>query len=124
MSKLGCSLSEAFGESWSAGPKYYQTQPERFRVIDPYSTNVFTSEPQEIQNKETFAQDLQERENRIKMLEAKVDRLTTTTNKTEQFTIPLPNLSECSERIDNVVRFALVSILVSNFIDLMSSSTN
>lgn len=124
MAKLGCSLKDAFGESWTAGPTYYQAQPERFRVMDPYSSNVFSSTPQEIEEKESFKQNFenetQEKDNRIKALEDKVERMT---ESRENFSIPLPGPIS-TERIDNVVRFALVSILVSNFIDLMSSSSN
>ena len=125
MAKLGCSLKDAFGESWNAGPTYYQAQPERFRVMDPYSSNVFSSSPQEIQeNKESFKQNFEnetrEKDNRIKALEDKVERMTASR---ENFSIPLPGPIP-TERIDNVVRFALVSILVSNFIDLMTSSSN
>ena len=118
MSKLGCSLNEAFGESWTAGPKYYQTSPERFRIeADPYSSNVFTG------NKEQFVQDSNEEDSsaeRIKMLEAKVESMSSQ-RKNEVVQEKFINFNEDTvERIDNVVRFALIAILISNFLDLLS----
>ena len=126
MSKLGCSLKEAFGDSWTAGPKYYQTLPQNFRVSDPYSTNIFKTpelnSPNEI---EAFSQKSEEDEERIKLLEAKVEEMTkktiSTNHEKEAFTLFLDN-ARTGDRLDNVVRFALVSILISNFIDLVSSS--
>tara|TARA_X000001036_G_scaffold354289_2_gene335834 strand:- start:1099 stop:1455 length:357 start_codon:yes stop_codon:yes gene_type:complete len=115
MSKLGCSLNEAYGETWNAGPTYYQTTPENFRVqMDPYSSNVFTNKT------ENFVQDVHEEDSsneRIRMLEAKVESMNSQQKK-ENFSVP--NLGDDTvERIDNVVRFALISILISNFFDLM-----
>tara|TARA_B100000902_G_scaffold395360_1_gene453768 strand:- start:1059 stop:1436 length:378 start_codon:yes stop_codon:yes gene_type:complete len=125
MSKLGCSLKEAFGDSWTAGPKYYQTLPQNFRTTDPYSTNIFKGSEQDTAPEE-FTQKSTEDEERIKLLEAKVEEMSKPVmpvKNVEPFTQFLDN-ARTGERLDNVVRFALVSILVSNFIDLMSSSSN
>ncbi|MBP02863.1 MAG: hypothetical protein CMM25_08650 [Rhodospirillaceae bacterium] len=122
--QLGCSLKEAFGESWNSGPQYFQAPPERFRVMDPYSTNT---KPQ----KETFNQP-QPRADfaRIKALEAKVEELTQQTiskGNTENFAL-FGTLSDAmcdpdvSERMDNLVRFALIAILAANVLDLLSNT--
>ena len=136
MSKLGCSLKEAFGESWNAGPKYYQTSPERFRVMDPYSTNA---KPQ-ISNfvnsdecgKENFdlfqmkLNDFLSRENITKLWkekEEKEDKETfknISTNNILDSLLNLFNDALASERIDCLVRFALVSILIINLLDFIS----
>jgi len=127
MSKLGCSLKEAFGESWAAGPKYYQTLPQNFRTSDPYSTNIFKGSEEDVPREpEEFTQKSTEDDERIKLLEAKVEEMSKPVmpvNNVEPFTQFLDN-ARTGERLDNVVRFALVSILVSNFIDLMSSSSS
>ena len=124
MSKLGCSLNEAFGESWKAGPQYYQTSPERFRVnVDPYSNNVFDNFANEdfIQERGEIEKD----DERIRLLEAKVESMTKAANVIQREK-PVDTLSSFSidsstaERIDNVVRFALISILIANFLDLLS----
>ena len=124
MSKLGCSLKEAFGESWSSGPQYFQAPPERFRVMDPYSTNT---KPQ----KETFSQAQERAENtRIRALEAKVAELTQNSfskGNTEHFEL-FGALSDAmcrpdvSERMECLVRFALVAILIANLLDLLSNT--
>tara|TARA_B100001094_G_C18152241_1_gene784322 strand:- start:948 stop:1388 length:441 start_codon:yes stop_codon:yes gene_type:complete len=129
MSKLGCSLKEAYGESWSAGPKYYQAQPSAFQTIDPYGPNPraenFTN------NKKT--ENLQEK---IKDLEALVNRIThkrqdTRAEHAEGFTneprkdiIQELYVMACSplmkDRIDCLIKFVLCSLLVSNVLELLS----
>ena len=123
--QLGCSLKEAFGETWASGPQYFQAPPERFRVMDPYSTNA------KPQHKETFDQPQQKFENaKIMALEAKVAELSRqgiSKGNTEHFELfgALSNAMctpEVSDRLDNLVRFALVAILVANLLDLLSNT--
>tara|TARA_X000001036_G_scaffold436690_1_gene480357 strand:+ start:294 stop:707 length:414 start_codon:yes stop_codon:yes gene_type:complete len=131
-SAFGCSLEEAFGESWNAGPTYYQTSPERFRVADPYSSNVFAT-------KETFQETFQENasenfsqnnfsQNRFDRLEAKVAELSSTSSRSRPiknetfFMNGVLNEPGVIEKIDNVVKFALTAILASNFIEMCLDS--
>ena len=136
MSKLGCSLKEAFGESWDAGRKYYQAPPERFRVEDPYSTNARSQISNFVNgdnyNKENFdlfqmkLNDFLSRENITRLWKEKEEK----ENKEKFKNIPPNNILDsllnlfndtlASERIDCLVRFALVSILVINLLDFIS----
>tara|TARA_B100001996_G_scaffold335367_1_gene286047 strand:+ start:6911 stop:7348 length:438 start_codon:yes stop_codon:yes gene_type:complete len=128
MSKLGCSLKDAYGESWSAGPKYYQAQPSAFQTIDPYGPNP---RAENFTNKKS--ENLQEK---IKDLEALVKNLThkrqhTRAEHTEDFTNePRKDIIQelyvmmCSplmkDRIDCLIKFVLCSLLVSNVLELLS----
>tara|TARA_B100001094_G_C17487323_1_gene464766 strand:+ start:51 stop:413 length:363 start_codon:yes stop_codon:yes gene_type:complete len=120
MPAVGCSLKEAFGEDWSAGPQYYQSQPQRFMVSDPYSTNVFgtPNNAEQTSEVETFDQASLQKETRITQLEAKVEKMSKA-KTSDTFTLFLKDI-HTNDRLDNVVRFALVSILISNFIDLIN----
>ena len=133
MSKLGCSLKEAFGESWNAGPKYYQTSPERFRVMDPYSTNAkpqisnfVNSEECGKENFDLFQMKLNDflsKENITKLWKEKEDKekfKNISPNNILDSLFNLFNDTLASERIDCLVRFALVSILVINLLDFIS----
>lgn len=133
MSKLGCSLKEAFGESWNAGPKYYQTSPERFRVMDPYSTNAkpqisnfVNSDEGGKENFDLFQMKLNDflsKENITKLWKEKEDKekfKNISPNNILDSLFNLFNDTLASERIDCLVRFALVSILVINLLDFIS----
>ena len=120
MAKLGCSLKEAFGESWNAGPRYYQAPPERFRVMDPYSTN--TGSLMNSGGRQDNFEQIQAQ--RIKTLEAKVANLTAPLPRNDENFTNLNDIMQApglSNRIDNVVRFSLVSILFANLMDLLNT---
>ena len=135
MSKLGCSLKEAFGESWSAGPKYFQAKPSAFQTIDPYGPNP---------RSESFENSTpKEYKDRILKLEEMIQELNKIKSNDFSLTLPQPQkqtreqfkddnfanimLNMCSsltkDRIDCVVKFVLCSLLISNVIELLSMST-
>ena len=134
MSKLGCSLKEAFGESWDAGPKYYQTSPHRFRTApDPYSTNTTKSffTQGSVNNEEEYL----EEDAHSNLVKQKVDAYLSSKNlggkakdinKTSQkekfmdYFLEIFTDSLASDRIDCLIKFALISILVINIFDLVN----
>ena len=123
MSKLGCSLKEAYGDSWSSGPKFYKAQPSVFQSIDPYGPN---SKTEKFTHKEETDSEMriQKLEEIIKSLQSPSKAVSTFKNEsvgdilTEVFNMLCSPLMK--DRIDCIIRFVLCSLLISNVMELLS----
>ena len=135
MSKLGCSLKEAYGESWKAGPKYYQAPPSAFQTVDPYGPNPrseqFTNDTNDQKNSFQIQEKMQELENLVNKIKQNTARINTNEARTTHFTNESHNdiatelyNTLCSpvmkDRIDCLIKFVLCSLLVANMLELLS----
>uniref|UniRef100_A0A6C0FC85 Uncharacterized protein n=1 Tax=viral metagenome TaxID=1070528 RepID=A0A6C0FC85_9ZZZZ len=135
MSKLGCSLKEAYGTSWTAGPKYYQAPPSAFQTIDPYGPNPRSEQFTNNTNNQINPPQIQQKMEELEELLNKIRKNTALTkehnNQVTNFTNESHNdiASElynmlCSpvmkDRIDCLIKFVLCSLLVANMLELLS----
>ena len=135
MSKLGCSLKEAYGESWTAGPKYYQAPPSAFQTIDPYGPNPrteqFTNNANDQNNSSQIQQKMDELEELVNKIKQNTAHAKSHNRQVTNFTNESHNdiASElynmlCSpvmkDRIDCLIKFVLCSLLVANMLELLS----
>ena len=145
--KLGCSLVEAFGETWETGHKFGRAPLESFQIRDPYGPygdpGAFETpgwessgdpwEPQYIH----LDRDVKKLKNEIRQIQAQVsDRLPEKPEKpvkpVEKFTTQADSTAPvlfqvlCSYfntgAVENILLFVMIFMFVNNLLELLNSS--